>query len=228
MELIRHQDYIIDYDNSYEITNEKIDTVFRYFHNTVQVEVQNYPDRLFNLCNNIIQLFNERSNSSDIKHYISTSKTLWIKLQTFDTERKLYNDILSDERQEYIINKLYERNIDKEENDTILSLTSKKKYLTLFYNNAIELYTAILTRIETHRDNKKFHFVAYKKKTINKLNSILVEKDIVLGSFDTAIERIKQKNHRRAVLTQCVKQNFGFSSLNSIEYSLIYKIDSYL
>jgi len=228
MELIRSQDYVIVYNNSNEITNEKIDIAFQAFYDAVRLEFENYPDRIFQLCNNIIQLYNERINSTDIQNYILTSKTLWIKLQTFKGERTLYNDILIDERYEYNINKLYEKNINKYENDTIYSLNYKKENLIVFFNNTVQIYTEILSRIASHKDNKKFHYVAYKNKIINKLNLILVEKDIVLVSFDRAIEIIKEKNHRRAVLKQCVKQNFGYPVLNSIEYSLIYKIDSYL
>lgn len=226
---IRDPEYIIiDYQN---ITNEKINNSFNCFHLVIQSEFVNYPDRLFNLCNLIIRLYNERSFTNDVFHYIEVSKTLWNKLQTFQSEHKLHIDILDDQRRESILRSFYTENVIKNKdnkNDTVNSLKNKKEILLFFYSNAIDHYTAVLNRLESHRDNKQFHFRSYINQTRNKLNSFIIEKDTAIRNINSNIEEIREKNHRRAVLEQCFKQNFGFSSLKPIENSLIYNIDSYL
>jgi hypothetical protein len=228
METVRQQDYIISYDYAHPISNGRINEVFEWFYLSAQLEIRNYPDTLYNLSHNIIRLFNERLTTVDSQDYIETSRTLWLKLKSFQSERDLYMDTLSDELKESNLISIYEKHNSKDINDTVSKLKDKKQIIIEFFENIVELYTDILTRTESHKDNKRFHFKAYTNKIIKKLDSVLVQKQIVLDSFDIAIENIREKNHRRAVMIQCMKQNFGYSNLSPIENALIYNIDSYI
>jgi hypothetical protein len=228
METVRQQDYIISYDYAHPISNGRINEVFEWFYLSAQLEIRNYPDTLYNLSHNIIRLFNERLTTVDSQDYIETSRTLWLKLKSFQSERDLYMDTLSDELKESNLISIYEQHNSKDINDTVSKLKDKKQIIIEFFENIVELYTDILTRTESHKDNKRFHFKAYTNKIIKKLDSVLVQKQIVLDSFDIAIENIREKNHRRAVMIQCMKQNFGYSNLSPIENALIYNIDSYI
>ena len=228
METVRQQDYIISYDYAHPISNGRINEVFEWFYLSAQLEIRNYPDTLYNLSHNIIRLFNERLTTVDSQDYIETSRTLWLKLKSFQSERDLYMDTLSDELKESNLISIYEKHNSKDINDTVSKLKDKKQIIIEFFENIVELYTDILTRTESHKDNKRFHFKAYTNKIIKKLDSVLVQKQIVLDSFDIAIENIREKNHRRAVMIQCMQQNFGYSNLSPIENALIYNIDSYI
>jgi hypothetical protein len=137
-------------------------------------------------------------------------------------------DTRSDELKECNLVSIYEQHKSKDINDTVSKLKDKKQILIDFFENIVQLYTDILIRTESHNDNKKFHFKAYTNKIIKKLDSVLVQKQIVLDSFDLAIEKLRDKNHRRAVMNQCMQQNFGYSNLHTIENALIFKIDSYI
>jgi hypothetical protein len=137
-------------------------------------------------------------------------------------------DTRSDELKEWNLISIYEQHNSKDINDTVSKLKDKKRIIIEFFENIVQLYTDILIRTESHNDNKKFHFKAYTNKIIKKLDSALVQKQIVLDSFDIAIEKLRDKNHRRAVMNQCMQQNFGYSNLHTIENALIFKIDSYI
>jgi hypothetical protein len=228
METVRQQDYIIFYYYPHPISNGKINEVFEWFYLSAQLEIQNYPNTLCNLSHNIIRLFNERLTTVDSQDYIETSRTLWLKLKSFQSERDLYMDTLSDELKESNLISIYKQHKLKNINDTVSKLKDKKQIIIEFFENIVELYTDILTRTESHKDNKRFHFKAYTNKIIKKLDCALVQKQIVLDSFDLAIENIREKNHRRAVMIQCMQQNFGYSNLSPIENALIYNIDSYI
>jgi hypothetical protein len=228
METVRKQDYIIFYYYPHPISNGRINDVFEWFYRSVQVENQHYPDTLFNLSNNIIRIHNERLTTVDPQYYIERSRTLWLKLKAFQSEHDLYMDTISDELKERNLISIYNQHKLKDINDTVSTLKDKKEIIIEFFENIVELYTDILTRTESHKDNKRFHFKAYTNKIIKKLDSALVQKQIVVDSFDIAIENIKEKNHRRAVMIQCMKQNFGYSNLSPIENALIYNIDSYI
>ena len=228
METVHRQDYIIFDYYHHPISNGRINEVFEWFYRSVQVENQNYPDTLFNLSNNIIRIHNERLTTLDSQHYIETSRTLWLKLKSFQSERDLYMDTISDELKERNLISVYEQHKLKDINDTVSTLQDKKQIIIEFFENIVELYTDILTRTESHKDNKRFHFKAYTNKIIKKIDSVLVQKQIVLDSFDISIEKLREKNHRRAVIMQCMQQNFGYSNLSPIENALIYTIDSYI
>ena len=85
---------------------------------------------------------------------------------------------------------------------------------------------SLITKAEIY--NRLFHIKIYRNRTARKLRYILVQKQIVLNSFDITIEKLREKNHRRAVMIQCMQQNFGYSNLHTIENALIFKIDSYI
>ena len=223
MEINRHQDY-----NHHPISNGRIEEMFEWFYRSAQLEIRNYPDTLFNLSNNIIRIYNERSTAVDTEHYIETSKTLWTKLKSFQSEHDLYMDTQSDDLKECNLVSIYEQHNSKDINDTVSKLKDKKQIIIEFFENIVQLYTDILTRTESHKDNRRFHFKAYTNKIIKKIHSALVQKQIVLDSFDIAIEKLRDKNHRRAVMIQCIQQNFGYSNLHTIENALIFKIDSYI
>ena len=227
MEIDRHQDYIIFY-YPHPISNGRIEEMFEWFYRSAQLEIRNYPDTLFNLSNNIIRIYNERSTAVDTEHYIETSRTLWTKLKSFQSEHDLYMDTRSDELKEWNLISIYEQHNSKDINDTVSKLKDKKRIIIEFFENIVQLYTDILIRTESHKDNRRFHFKAYTNKIIKKLDSALVQKQIVLDSFDIAIEKLRDKNHRRAVMNQCMQQNFGYSNLHTIENALIFKIDSYI
>ena len=223
MEINRHQDY-----NHHPISNGRIEEMFEWFYRSAQLEIRNYPDTLFNLSNNIIRIYNERSTAVDTEHYIETSRTLWTKLKSFQSEHDLYMDTQSDDLKECNLVSIYEQHNSKDINDTVSKLKDKKQIIIEFFENIVQLYTDILTRTESHKDNRRFHFKAYTNKIIKKIHSALVQKQIVLDSFDIAIEKLRDKNHRRAVMIQCIQQNFGYSNLHTIENALIFKIDSYI
>ena len=228
METVRKQDYIIFYYYPHPISNGRINDVFEWFYRSAQLEIRNYPNTLYNLSNNIIRIYNERETTVDTQHYIERSRTLWLKLKSFQSEHELYMDTLSDELKESNLISIYKQHKLKNINDTVSKLKDKKQIIIEFFENIVQLYTDILIRTESHNDNKRFHFKAYTNKIIKKLDSALVQKQIVLDSFDIAIENIREKNHRRAVMLQCMKQNFGYSNLSPIENALIYNIDSYI
>ena len=228
MELVHQEEYIIDYNNSHPITNAKINQRFNYFYSNAQRTYDNLPDNMFNLANCVIHLYNDRSHSTDIHHYIEVSKTLWNKLNSYQSQYDFYSNTLSDKMNEEHFNLIYDDNKTIEKNDTIVQLETKKQLLECSFDGLVELYNDILIRVNSHRDSKLFHVMMYENGIRVKLSSIQHSKGDILNSFDEAIEKIKEKNHRRAVLVQCANQNFGYTYLHSIENSLIYKIDSYV
>jgi hypothetical protein len=168
----------------------------------------------------------ERETSVDAEHYIETSKTIWSKLKTFYSEHNLYINTSNYEVKENNLIAIYEQHKSKDINDTVSILKDKQKNLISFFENIVQLYTAVIKKAEIY--NILFHIKIYRNKTVRKLRHVIAQKQIVIDSFDIAIENIREKNHRRAVIMQCMKQNFGYSNLHTIENALIYTIDSYI
>lgn len=228
MDIVSKPEYIITYNNSHPITNEKINDRFNSFYRNAQAMHDDLPDNIFNIANYIILLFNDRSHSTDIQHYIEVSKTLWAKLDSYQQQYDFYMHTVTDKMNEQYFNVLYDEHITIEQTDTVVILETKKHMLEYCFDGLIELYNSILIRVNSHRNSRMFHVKMYENGIRVSLSSIEVTKNNTLKTFDEAIEKVKEKNHRRAVLMQCINQNFGYPTLNSIETSLIFKIDSYL
>lgn len=230
MEIVSQPDYIITYDLSYPITNEKINEIFGYFHHKVrnQINLENYPENLFQLANCIIRLYNDKVNSRDATNYINHSISLWSNLKKFQILNDFYFDTLTDAIQERNLNYIYEINSIIYDFDTIKILKAKKKALIECFRDINILYTQILIRINSHKNNHIFSFQAYKNRITENMNSNRIQEPYALKTIEDAIEKIKNKNHCRAVLKQCFDQNFGFKNLKPLENHLIYKIDKFL
>jgi hypothetical protein len=226
METVRQQDYIISYDYAHPISNGRINEVFEWFYRSFLLENQDYHYSLINLSANIIGMNDERETSVDVEHYIETSKTIWSKLKTFYSEHNFYINTSNYDVKENNLIAIYEQHKSKDINDTVSILKDKQKNLIAFFENIVQLYTAVITKAKIY--NRLFHIKICRNKTVRKLRHILVQKQIVLDSFDIAIENIREKNHRRAVIMQCMQQNFGYSNLSPIENALIYTIESYI
>lgn len=234
METISSPQYIITYDSYKPIKNKKIDKMFRIVMEKVrtQIDLNTYPENLFQLINCIIQIYNERYNvrvnRGDTQNYINNSISLWNNMKKFNILNDFYFDTLSDSIKERNLNYIYEINSIVYDFDTIKVLKQKKQTLINFFVDITNLYRQILLRLDSHKNSHIFSFQTYRKRIIDNLNSNLIEEPYLLKQIENSIEKVRNKNHCRAVLKQCFNQNFGFKVLKPIENSLIYKIDSFL
>ena len=226
---VRNSDYVIFYNRSHPITNEQINLNFNVFYDNARLyESEDYPDYLFIMANEIIRLFNIRRNTTDIRDYIETSKTLWTKLNNFQISNDFYLNTLNEQKLEFELNSLFTDNNIITEDDTLYTLQTKRSNLSLYFEQIKNMYTQILTRLYNYIHRDLFRVKSYERRIANSLNYNTILEQNILSSFDKEIENRKKVNHRRGVLMQCINQNFGFQDLKQIDIHLIYKIDSYL
>ena len=226
---VRNNDYAVFYNCSHPITNEEINLKFNYFYSNVHLyQTDDYPDYLFIFANEIIRLFNFRQNTRDVRDYIETSKTLWTKLNNFQINNDFHFNILNEQRIESELNSFFNDNNIITEEDTLHTLQKKRDNLAIYFFQIKELYTQILTRLYNYIHRELFRVKSYERRITNSLNHYTKLEHHILFSFDKEIENLKNVNHRRGVLMQCINQNFGFETLKQLDIHLIYKIDSYL
>jgi hypothetical protein len=230
MEIVTQPEYIITYHYSHPIRNKKINEMFNHFYNSFQnqIDISRCPENLFQLANCIIIIFNDRHNTRDTEDYVNKSTTIWNKLKSFQILYDFYRDIQSDEINERNLKNIYESNSIIYDFDTIKILQYKKQTLIDYYKNITDLYNEILIRINSHKNSNIFQFQMYKNKIIKNLNTNTLQKSIVFNMIENSIEKNRKKNHCRAVLKQCINQNFGYPHLKTIENCLVYKIDSFI
>ena len=226
---ISNNEYAVFYYRSHPITNEQITLNFNIFYNNVSLyQTENYPDYLFIMANEIINLFNIRRNTRDVIDYIEISKTLWTKLNNFQISNDFYLNTINEQKVELELNSLFTNNNIITNEDTLDTLQRKRDNLSLYFFQIKQFYTQILTRLYNYIHRELFRVKSYERRINNSLNYNTVLEQNILSSFDKEIENRKKVNHRRGVLMQCINKNFGFSGLKQIDIHLIYKIDSYL
>jgi len=232
MQIAFHNDFIIIDHYKYPITNENINYVFSIFQNIInQYYSPTYDSQLIRLADNILDINNERiiaKESNDIYSYIEASKTIWSKLQNFKIHHDFYITTIDDKNKEQYLINIYKQNNDIYDFDSLKVLKIKKETLINYFIDIENFYNQILIRIDSYKFNNLFQVKAYRNKIFKSLKDNLEKKENIINMFDNEIEKLKNINHCRAVLKQCIGQNFGFSKLHLLEESLIYKIDSYI